>query len=124
MSHALASGQELEIPPIELKSRSAFVAGIVVDPDGKPVAGATVSAMERSGGSISFGRSGPPKPTDTDGRFRINDLPSIPLQLLAYIQDPNNRKGGRIHFPARVNAEPGQTDVRIVLDPKLQRPLP
>ena len=124
MSHALASGQELEIPPIELKSRGAFVAGIVVDPDGKPVAGATVSAMERSGGSISFGRGGPPKPTGSDGQFRINELPNVPLQLLAYIQDPNNRKDGRIHFPARVNAEPGQTDVRIVLDPKLQRPLP
>jgi uncharacterized GH25 family protein len=123
-SHKLSPGKELEIPPIELKSRGAFVAGIVVDPDGKPVAGATVSAMERSGRSISFGRAGPPKPTGPDGRFRINDLPNVPLQLMAYIRVPESTKDRSIHFPARVNAEPGQTNVRILLDPKLQRPLP
>jgi protocatechuate 3,4-dioxygenase beta subunit len=122
--YALAAGQELELPIIELKSRSAFVAGIVVDPNGQPVAGVTVSARKRDGRSITFGRRGPTRPTGANGRFRIEDLPNVPLELLAYIRPPAETKDRIIHFPARVHSEPGQTDLRIVLDPKLQRPLP
>jgi hypothetical protein len=123
-SYSLTADTELEIPAIELKSRGAFVAGIVVDPNGKPVPGVTVSVHERGGGSISFGRRGPRPPTGADGKFRLEDLPNVPLELLAFIRNPNSRGGSSIPFPARVNAEPGQTNVRIILDPKLQRPLP
>lgn len=117
-------GETIDVPAIEVKSRSAFVAGIVVDPDGKPVAGVTVSASEKGGGGISFGRRGPPPLTGKDGRFRLEDLPNVPLELLAYIRSDENTKDRSIHFPARAQAAPNQTDVRIVLDPKLQRPLP
>jgi uncharacterized GH25 family protein len=123
-SQLVEAGQTTEFEPIELKSRGTFVAGVVVDPEGKPVAGVTVSAQLRNGGSISYGRRGPPKPTDAAGRFRIEDLPNEPLELMAYIQPAENTKDRSIHFPAHAKAEPGQTDVRIVLDPKLQRPLP
>jgi hypothetical protein len=123
-SQLVEAGQTTEFKPIELKSRGTFVAGVVVDPEGMPVAGVTVSAQQRNGGSISYGRRGPPKPTDAAGRFRIEDLPNEPLELMAYIQPAENTKDRSIHFPARAKAEPGQADVRIVLDPKLQRPLP
>jgi protocatechuate 3,4-dioxygenase beta subunit len=119
------SGQESKVPDVELKSRGAFVAGFVVDLEGMPVPGVTVTAWERNGyRSVSYGPGGPPQPTDAKGRFRIDDLPNVPLKLLAYIQPPEPRKERSIRFPASVNAEAGQTDVRIVLDPKLQRPLP
>jgi hypothetical protein len=58
------------------------------------------------------------------GRFRLNDMPNAPLKLTAHIRAPADAKDQQIHFPAEVEAQPGQTDVRIVLDPKLQRPLP
>jgi protocatechuate 3,4-dioxygenase beta subunit len=122
-SQLVEAGQKTEFEPIALKSRGAFVAGVVVDPEGKPVAGVTVSAQLRNGGSISYGRSGAPKPTDAAGRFRINDIPNEPLELMAWIPT-RHPKDHVIHFPAYAKAEPGQTDVRIVLDPKLQRPLP
>jgi hypothetical protein len=48
----------------------------------------------------------------------------VPLELLAYISAPEATKDRRILFPARVKVEPNQTNIRIVLDPKLQRPLP
>ncbi|HEX2475015.1 MAG TPA: carboxypeptidase regulatory-like domain-containing protein [Lacipirellulaceae bacterium] len=123
-SQLVAAGETTVFKPVELKLRGTFVAGIVVDPDGKPVAGVTVSAQQRNGGSISYGRRGPPKLTDAAGRFRIEDLPNEPLELMAYIRASETTKDRSIHFPAHANAEPGQTNVRIVLDPKLQRPLP
>jgi Carboxypeptidase regulatory-like domain len=123
-SYPIKQGETVDVPAIEVKTRAAFVAGIVVDPAGKPVAGVTVSAHERNGGSISFGRRGPPPRTGPDGRFRLEDLPNVPLELMAYIQAKEPTKDRSIHFPARVNTEPNRTDIRIVLDPKLQRPLP
>ena len=102
-----------------------MVSGTVVDLDGQPVAGVTVSAWEQgAGGSVAFGSRGAPPPTDANGRFQINDLPNVPLKLMAYITPPEPRKERSIRFPATVNVEPNETDVRIVLDPKLQRPLP
>lgn len=120
----LNPGESRRLDAFQLKSRNSYVAGIVVDPDGKPVAGVTVSASQRDGGSISYGRNGPPQPTGPDGRFRIDDLPNVPLELLAYMRAPAGTNDRSIHFPARVHAEPGDSDVRILLDPKLQRPLP
>jgi uncharacterized GH25 family protein len=118
----LEANEERELEPMEVQSRVAFVAGVVVDPDGKPVAGATVSVSRREGGSISsaFTRD----PTGADGRFRIEGLPDVPLKLMAYVRAPEPTKDHTIHFPAYAEAAPGDDDVQILLDPKLQRPLP
>ena len=48
-------------------------------------------------------------------------MPNLPLTIMAYIRQPYDPKDTRVHFPTYVDAEPGQTDVRIVLDPKLVR---
>lgn len=93
----------------------------MVDPDGKPVEGATVSAQLREG-SVFLPRllmSAPPPWTETDqeGRFKLQQLPDEPLAIMAYIR--RSKEGGPIRFPANVNAEMNQQDIRIVLDPSL-----
>jgi hypothetical protein len=96
------------------------LAGKVVDPDGNSVAGAQVSAMLRDG-HTSLSRTstaGPPPWTETDkeGRFKLQQLPDEPLTIMAYIR---TKGGGQIRFPAKVNVELNQQDIRIVLDPSL-----
>ncbi|MHB9048972.1 MAG: hypothetical protein ACYC35_23895, partial [Pirellulales bacterium] len=113
----VSAGQTLEIEPFSLLRTDKSVAGVVVDPDGNPVAGAWVNARLRSGGPARAMR----RPTGKDGRFTIQGVPNVPLSLTAYIPPPPDSKDRIIRFPVTVDAEAGQTDVRIVLDPKLTR---
>jgi hypothetical protein len=115
----VAVGQTLEVPPFSLIRMDKFVAGIVVDPEGKPVAGVVVGARMRSG--QSFPRGFAREPTGSDGRFTIRGVPNVPLTLDAYIRPADSARDRSIRFSSRVEAEPGQADVRIVLDPKLAR---
>jgi hypothetical protein len=115
----VAAGQTLETPPWVMMRLDKPVSGIVVDPDGKPVAGATVSAQLRSDESIP--RAFTKRPTGPDGKFTIQGVPNVPLMLMAYMWRPYDPKDAQIRFPVYVDAEPGETDVRIVLDPKLVR---
>ncbi|MGH7138035.1 MAG: MSCRAMM family protein, partial [Pirellulales bacterium] len=111
---------EVKLPDMKLRRLNQSLAGMVVDPDGKPVSGARVSAMLRKGHTFvnRASRSGPLPWTETDaqGRFRLEQLPDEPLSLMAYIQKGG---GGPIRFPARVSVELNQQDIRIVLDPSL-----
>jgi hypothetical protein len=116
----VAPGKTFEVDTYRMLKNDQSVSGMVVDPDGKPVAGAVVSAWIRSGSS-SIPRAFTERPTGKDGRFTISHVPNVPLKLDAYIRQPSDSKGGRIRFPANVDAEPGQKDVRILLDPKLVR---
>jgi hypothetical protein len=112
----VAAGQTVEID-FSLKRLDKSVAGIVIDPDGKPVAGAQVSAQTRSGQVIPGASLH--RPTGEDGRFTIRGVPDEPLTLMAYIRPPPDSGDRPIRLPTSVDAEPGQTDVRILLDPKL-----
>ncbi|MGD9634220.1 MAG: carboxypeptidase regulatory-like domain-containing protein [Pirellulales bacterium] len=124
-TYRLSAGETVEIPTVELKKLSAAVGGIVVDLDGNPVANVTIVPWERNSyASVPFGPSGPPPPTGADGRFLLTELPNVPLKLMAYMKPPADSRERRMRFPATVFAEPGQMDIRIKLDPKLQRPLP
>ncbi|HRX78494.1 MAG TPA: carboxypeptidase regulatory-like domain-containing protein, partial [Pirellulaceae bacterium] len=78
----------IELPDVRLLPTTQSLAGIVVDPDGNPVAGATVSARSKDGRSLSRSRTGPPPwaETDADGEFRLTQLPNQPLRLMAYIR--------------------------------------
>jgi len=133
----LKPGQTYELGTFELRTKSMSVSGIVVDPEGNPVEGAQVSARERNGPSIdgAFTR----QPTGKDGRFAIRGVPDVPLSIMAHVpyapgsKERETQVGGvvkalssdrRIHFAAAVDAMPGETNVRIVLDPKLQRGRP
>ncbi len=118
-SGQVEAGKTLEVKPFSLMRTDKSVAGVIVDPEGNPVAGVSVSAELRSGRGISGAFT--KRPTGRDGRFVIRGVPNEPLTITAYIRPPDNAKDPRIHFPAQAGAEPGQTDVRIVLDPKLVR---
>jgi hypothetical protein len=111
----VAAGQALEMEPFALMRLDKSVAGVVVDPNGKPVAGVSVSAQLRAGASIGVASTN--RPTGNDGRFVIRGVPNAPLRLMAYIRPPEGPTANRIRFSAKVDVEPGQTDARIVLDP-------
>jgi hypothetical protein len=133
---AVTAGAVAEVPPIVLTRANQWVAGIVVDPEGKPVEGAFVWAHAR-GASPMMGGWGTGGVTDKDGRFFISGLPNVPLEVSAGTlpEGPaaaSGLRGGRGNaggapragpsrlttYTARAEAQPGQRDVRIVLDPK------
>lgn len=108
---------ELALPEMNLVALTQSLAGVVVDPDGRPVVGARVTAMRRkNGGAINYAspsrRAQAFTETDYAGRFELRELPDEPLSLVAHIYT-----GKPFQLPAPVNAELNQQDVRIVLAP-------
>jgi hypothetical protein len=70
----LKEGQTLEAPPFVLHKADSFIAGRLLDQDGKPAPGIR----------ISLSPSLPPRTvtTDADGRFRFDNIvPGQPLSL-------------------------------------------
>lgn len=112
---------EFSLPDMHLVPMTQSLSGVVVDPDGNPVAGATVSAQLEDGGMLTSPPVGPRPWTETDeqGRFRLEQLPDVRLQLMAYIRPTGPDL--RVRYPARVKVERNQQDIRIVLDPSLVR---
>lgn len=112
---------ELELPEMRLRHRSQSLTGVIVDPVGRPVANATISAelLGNQGMSLFRMASGPVPWTKSDkrGRFHLLQLPDEPLALMAYMEP----QGGdnQIRFPARAEPKLNQQDIRIVLDPTL-----
>src|SRR5262249_28085516 len=113
----LAPGETYEHAPIVIRKLSAEVAGIVVDPDGNPVENVTISARDRKTHQFIPLTRGEITVTGKDGKFIIRNVPDVPLSLMAYIRTIQSS----VHSPATADADPGQTDVRILLDPKLSR---
>ena len=96
--------ESFELPPIRLRPTRA-VSGTVVDPAGRPVAGAQVAPTTLSGNPVDqLGVL-----TDAEGRFRLEGVPrSEPVHVMAI------RRGGvapAVEVPAD-SAEP----VRLTLD--------
>ena len=94
-------GELANVTPLELLQADRFVAGVVVDSDGKPVEGAVVGASHRNGRAIggAFTR----EPTGKDGRFRIQGVPNVPLSLTVYLPPPpgsSARKTGPFPLPS------------------------
>ncbi len=111
---------EVVLPNVKLVRLTQSLEGIVVDPDGHPVEGATVAAQLRSGRSLPrMTETGPPPWTKSDhqGRFQLKELPDQPLSIMAYFANP---KGGPIRYPAKLDVEMNQQDIRVVLDPSLR----
>ena len=120
-SFTLKPGETFEHPAITIRRLDQTVSGIVIDPDGNPVAGATIAASDRkTRRSISLYR-GQSTVTGQDGRFTMKHLPNAPLSLMAFIPSPPDATDRTIRFPANADADPGDTDVQLILDPKLSR---
>ncbi|HXT57303.1 MAG TPA: carboxypeptidase-like regulatory domain-containing protein [Pirellulales bacterium] len=115
---------DVELPEMNLRPLTQSLAGMVVDPRGKPVVGARVTAMHgKNGGFVHYasrlGRRQAFTETDAAGRFELQELPDEPLSLMAYMQPKGADR--RIRFDVRVNANSNQKDIRIVLDPSLTK---
>jgi hypothetical protein len=99
------AGKTQEFPPVVLTGTSVAVAGTVVGPDGRPLAGATV---------ISSG-DGPKRltaATDDTGRFSLSGLYDGPAVLVA--QKPGYRAGYAV---ARTGGPPPTIVLRPLTDP-------
>ncbi|MFN0050971.1 MAG: hypothetical protein ACKV0T_02195 [Planctomycetales bacterium] len=102
---------EHTIPPIVIRPLDESVAGVVVNSDGIPLADVDVVVVERNSNAPL--RTGVlVTQTDKDGRFVIRRLPNTRLKVLAHV-NPGPLK--RVEFSGFVNAEPGDTDLRIVV---------
>ena len=112
----------VRLPDVNLVEHRQTVAGRVVDLDGVPLEGVTVSASLANRGLIPR-RDGLPPPwmtTGEDGLFVLSSLPNDAILLMAYLRRSN--QGGTIRYPVRVKPERSQQEVVIVLDPALDRP--
>jgi hypothetical protein len=118
VQHVPAGKAVVTLSDAVLTRRGQRLRGIVVDPQGQPVAGISVSARLTTGGMLMRRGDEPPPWTQTtaSGRFELTNLPDQPIELMAYRANP---KGGVIRFPARVRPTKGQQDIRILLDPEL-----
>ena len=83
----------IELPDAYLITSNQSLGGIVVDPDGKPVADITVSARMGQGRPLSRRDKLPPPWTETDksGRFKLSHLPDDDIELMAYKPNPGRR---------------------------------
>jgi hypothetical protein len=108
---------EVRLPDVQLISYGQTLRGVVVDPQGKPVAGISVSARLRNGRYLSARRSSSPwTTTDEQGRFELRQLPDQPLELVAFRRTPGGR---RIRYPSVVRPAMNEQTVRIVFDSSL-----
>ena len=106
----------VRLPDIRLIDRDQGLSGIVVDPEGNPVSGVTVSAkIADSYTYVSRTEGGPPAwvETNAQGRFDLRQLPNLPIELMAHVRNP---KGGIIKFAATSRPKRNQPDIRIVFD--------
>ena len=109
----LAAGGTYEAEPFTVMKLNKTVGGTVVDPDGKPVEGVTVTAEPYSNPTIhhqAWNRNA----TGKDGRFVIHGVPDVPLTLNAHIR----LDGQVLRNSVQTKAEPGALEVKIVFDPK------
>ena len=113
-------GATIELPDAKLTSNGQSLSGVVVDPDGNPVAGIHVSAKLASGGHLNRRENSPAPWTDTDssGRFELTDLPDEPIGLMAYNRNTVT-PGGSINYYSETSPKMGATDIRITVDPRL-----
>lgn len=111
------SGKTLTVPPLVVPRANHFVDGIVVDPHGKPVAGATVTTYDVAGKTAT---------TDRRGHFHLDGVPgprtgiqvqapakrwaSIGMRVdspntLITVQTEAERQAENRHFAAVMNAD-------------------
>jgi protocatechuate 3,4-dioxygenase beta subunit len=118
----VAAGKNvLELPDANLVTNGQSLRGRVLDPQGNPVPGITVSArLADSKRSLSrVGNAPPPWVTTNErGEFELSPLPDLAIELMACRANP---KGGIIRFPSMYCPTRNQEDIRIRFDPTLDQ---
>ena len=114
----LKPGETRELKPLHLHSRTKSIAGTVVDPEGKPLAGVRldVQMLDHFPPFIP-GLLQPQPTTGQDGRFHIGHLPDVRLQVMAYLSPPEDSRDRRIRNSTSVEVNSGDQEIRIILDP-------
>jgi hypothetical protein len=109
ITHCAAAEQEVSLEPGETKevvlavrTKPASVGGIVVDPEGRPVASGAVSVT-----STDF-QSSMGTPVDPDGRFRMDGIHASSVSLQTHIEGFAPRVLRSVPLPA--------TDLRLELE--------
>lgn len=106
------------LPDANLVTYGQSLGGKIVDADGQPVVGYSVSAQLQNGMSVPR-RENVPQPwidSDQEGNFLLEQLPDLPLELMIYKSNP---AGGRIRNELRVRPKQGDTQIRVVIDQSL-----
>ena len=115
-------GETSELEPFNFLSTNGSLAGTIVDPEGKPVAGAFIEIWPKDNppkhNEINSLQTAHVEPqiTGKDGRFTINGLPSIPLTLEVCVFSKDYQS--ELYERKRVPVEPGQKELRIEIVPK------
>ncbi len=109
------SSRPVRLDDFRLPATDREVRGIVVDPQGKPLAGATVGYERDERAVVFYPPSGGKwsQTTDLSGRFHLTGLPRGPVRLWAiYSQDTPRLE---LQSSRSVEVRPGQAEVRIEL---------
>jgi protocatechuate 3,4-dioxygenase beta subunit len=103
------TGQAHPLGDLVLPKADQSLAGTVVDPTGKPLAGVSISCSANRG--MVFGINASQIVTDKKGRFRVTGLPRGPVRLIAQVVG----EGPTAPLYVQTQANAGQQDVRLVL---------
>jgi protocatechuate 3,4-dioxygenase beta subunit len=110
-------GERHTMSDIVLPRADQVIAGVVVDPRGRPVANVQVFGTPIRAGGIqqSVRINSGQVVTDKEGRFRIPGVPRGLVRLSTYLPPPPNSVDRTIRTSASMQIEAGRQDVRIVL---------
>lgn len=120
------AGETHRLADVVLPRADQTVAGTVVDPRGRPLAGVQVHGTPVRAGGIerSVRINSGQVFTDANGRFRLTGIPHGPVRLSAYVSPPgvNGERIVRTHCALMVEA--GQQKARLILaGPDVQSPV-
>ena len=102
-------GENVELPPFVFLPSDQSISGIVVDRQGRPVAGARLTAWTGPNPSEDQGiGSAKVNPTGGDGRFTMTGLPKIPVILEVGFLVPDKRGTPQWEPAGRVRASRGR----------------
>ena len=110
-------GKEMELEDMNLVRLNQTLSGRVVDPQGNPVNGATISADMPDGRMLARFNDYPTPWTksDEDGKFTISHLPDEQVELMVYMPPTGDDRTIRNSF--KFKPKMNQKDIEVEIDP-------
>jgi hypothetical protein len=106
------SGETHQVPDSIIYQADQSIAGVVVDPSGKPLAGVQVNVWPNRP-NVNIDQNA--IQTDKEGRFRFANLPKGTIQLNAYRQPEPQSSGPVTVRSTSLRVEAGKQDIRMIL---------